>query len=105
MKAKLLHDSENSCTRIFLNDTEIERVLEYSIGSGYAPTMRLTIDVEQIENHYSSPEKLNHEQTICTAEERFVSEKRKFSKKDFLLGFICANIGMAGYIILKLVFI
>lgn len=105
MKAKLFHGSENNCTRIFLDDIEIERVLEYSIGSGYAPTMRLTIDVDQIENHYGSPEELNHEQTICATEERFISEKRKFSKKDFLLGFICANIGIAGYMILKLVFI
>lgn len=105
MKAKLFHDSESGRTRIFLDDTEIKRVLEYGIGSGYAPTMRLTIDVDQIEHHHCSPEKLNHEQTTCAAEERFISEKRKFSKKDFLLGFICANIGMTGYMILKLIFI
>ena len=105
MKAKLFHDSESGRTRMFLDDVEIERVLEYSIGSGYAPAIRLILDVDQIEHHYGSPEELNHRQPICAAEERSISEKRKFSKKDFLLGFICANVGMAVYMVLKLVFI
>jgi len=55
MKVKLLHNEENGCTRIFLDDMEIERVSEYSIcqGSG-TPAIRLAIDVDSIE-HFCCP--------------------------------------------------
>lgn len=51
MKVKLLHNEENGCTRIFLDDMEIKRVSEYSIcQGGGTPAIRLAIDVDSIEH-------------------------------------------------------